>query len=72
VAFQRVRQGIAEARSPDVQRIPQRAQRIADAARRRGFLVQDDQHRQQRLGVRKAGWLVSHNAWNHAVDWLTK
>jgi hypothetical protein len=39
----------------------QRAQRIADSTRRRGFPVQDNEHRQQRLGVEKAGWFVSHN-----------
>src|SRR5882724_4306087 len=36
VAFQRFRQGIAKTRTPDVQWVAQRAQRIADAARRRG------------------------------------
>jgi hypothetical protein len=51
VTLQRFRQGIAKARTPDVQRMPQRAQHIADAARRRGFLMQDDQHRQQGLAA---------------------
>ena len=45
--IQRFRQGIAEPRTPDVQGVTERPQRIADPARRRGFLVQDDQHRQQ-------------------------
>jgi len=34
--------------------VPKRPQRITDPARRRGFLVQDDQHRQQRLRRRSA------------------
>ena len=42
---------IAKARTPDIQPVSERPQRIADAARRRGFLVQDDQHRQQRLAA---------------------
>jgi hypothetical protein len=46
VTLQRLRQGIAKARTPYVQRMAQRAQRIADTARRRGLLMQDDQHRQ--------------------------
>src|SRR6202166_565213 len=50
MAIQRFRQGIAKTRTPDVQPVPERPQRIADAARGRGFLMQDDQHRQQGFG----------------------
>ena len=47
--------GVAEARAADVEGVPERPQRIADAARRGGFLVQDDQDRQQCL----ATWTTS-------------
>jgi len=50
VAIQRLRKGIAETRAPDIQFVSERPQHIADAARRRRFLVQDDQHRQQGIG----------------------
>ena len=50
VAIQRLRKGIAETRAPDIQSVSERPQHIADAARRRRFLVQDDQHRQQGIG----------------------
>ena len=42
--------GVAKPRTPDIQMVPERPQHIADAARRRGFLVQDDQNRQQWSG----------------------
>jgi hypothetical protein len=42
---------VAEARAADVEDVPQRPQRIADAARRGAFLVQDDQDRQQCLAA---------------------
>jgi hypothetical protein len=44
VLIQRFRQHIAEARAADIEAMPERAQHVADAAGRRGFLVQDDQH----------------------------
>ncbi len=50
MVVQRFRKRIAKPRTPDIQGMPERPQRMADAARRRGFLVQDDQNRQQRLG----------------------
>jgi hypothetical protein len=46
VALQRFRKAIAKPGTPDVQFMPERPQRIADAAGRRRLLVQDDQHRQ--------------------------
>jgi len=49
-AIQRLRKGIAKTRASDIQFVSERPQRVADAARRRRFLVQDDQHRQQRIG----------------------
>ena len=51
--IQRLRQGIAEPRAADVEGMAQRAQRVADPARRRGLLVQDDQNRQQRGAGRR-------------------
>ena len=50
MAIQRLRKGIAKTRASDIQFVSERPQRVADAARRRRFLVQDDQHRQQRIG----------------------
>ncbi len=50
MAIQRFRQRIAEPRTPDVQPMSERPQRIADPARRRCFLVQDDENRQQGFG----------------------
>ena len=50
---QRFRQRIAEPRTPDIEGMPERPQRVADTARRRGFLVQDDQNRKQRSGRMK-------------------
>ena len=50
MAVQRLRKRIAEPGTPDIEGMAERPQRIADAARRRGFLVQDDQDRQQRSG----------------------
>jgi hypothetical protein len=50
MAIQRLRKRIAKPRTPDIQSVSERPQRIADAPRRRHFLVQDDQNRQQRLG----------------------
>ena len=44
---------VAKARAPDIQPVSERPQRIADPARRRGFLVQDDQHRQQGSAVER-------------------
>ena len=44
---ERFRQGIAEPRPPDIEGMAERAQRVADPARRRGLLVQNDQNRQQ-------------------------
>ena len=44
---QRLRQRIAETRTADVEPVPERAQRIADAAGRRRLLMQDDQDRKQ-------------------------
>ena len=44
---ERIRQGIAEPRPPDIKGMTERAQRVADPARCRGLLVQDDQERQQ-------------------------
>ena len=55
MVIQGFRQGIAEARTPDIQPVTERPQRIADPARRRGLLVQDDQHRQQGFGSRRRG-----------------
>jgi hypothetical protein len=43
---QRFRQRIAEPRTADIEPIAERPQRVADAARGRGFLVQDNQYRQ--------------------------
>jgi hypothetical protein len=47
VPIERLRQGIAKSRTSDVERVAQRTQRIADAARCRRFLVKNDQDRQQ-------------------------
>ena len=47
VLVQSFRQGVAEARTADIQPVPERPQRVADATRRRGLLMQDDQHRQE-------------------------
>ena len=47
VIIERFGQRIAKPRSPDIQPVSERPQRIADAARRRGLLMQDDQNRQQ-------------------------
>ena len=44
---QRFRQGIAEPRTPDVEGIAERPQRIADPSRRRGLLMENDQNRQR-------------------------
>ena len=52
--IQGFRQGIAKPRTPDIQPVTERPQRIADPARRRAFLVQDDQHRQQAIRPRQA------------------
>src|SRR5579863_836445 len=46
----RFRQGIAEPRPPDVEWIAERAQRVADPAGYRGFLVQNNQDRRKRRG----------------------
>ena len=56
--IQRFRQGIAEPRTPDVEGMAERAQRIADPARGRGLLVEDDQNRQQgrRAGAASVLW----------------
>ena len=53
VAVQCFRQSVAKPRPPDIEAVTERAQRIADPARRRGFLVQNDQNRQQ------ARWLLA-------------
>ena len=53
MVIQRFRQGIAKPRTPDIEPVAERPQRIADPARRRAFLVQDDQHRQQGCGGRR-------------------
>jgi hypothetical protein len=50
MAIQRFGKRIAKARTPDIESVSERPQRIADAARRRGLLVQHDQYRQQRFG----------------------
>jgi len=57
VLIQRFRQGIAESRPADVEGMTKRAQRIADAAGSRAFLVQDDQYRQKR---RRKRWHGGH------------
>ena len=46
--IQRFRQCIAEPRTPDIEGMAEHAERIADPARGRGLLMQDDQDRQQR------------------------
>src|SRR5215472_801598 len=50
---------IAKARPPYTERISKLSQRIADPTRSRRFLMQDDQHRQERPGSQGAlgGWL---------------
>ncbi len=50
MTFQRFRKRVAEPGTPDIEGMPERPQRVADTARSRGFLVQDDQNRQQRSG----------------------
>ena len=47
VLLQRVRQGIAEPRTADVEGMAERPQRVADPSRRRRLLVKNDQNRQQ-------------------------
>ena len=49
---QRFRQGIAKPRTADVEGVAERPQRIADPARSRGLLMQNDQDRQR--GARQA------------------
>ena len=49
VTVECLRQWIAEPRTPDVQGMTKGAKRIADASRRRVFLMQDDQDRQRGL-----------------------
>ena len=48
-----VRQGIAEPRTPDVEGMAERPQRIADPSRRRGLLMENDQDRQQGRRARR-------------------
>jgi hypothetical protein len=55
MAIQTFGQRVAEPGAPDIERMPERPQRIADAARGRGFLVQHDQDWQQRLQPRLNG-----------------
>jgi hypothetical protein len=43
--IERLGQGIAKTRTTDVETMTKRTQRIADPARRRRFLMQDDQNR---------------------------
>ena len=50
---QRFRQGIAEPRTPDVEGVAERPQRIADPSRRRGLLMENDQNRQEGRRVRQ-------------------
>src|SRR3954451_17617874 len=52
MTVQRFRKAIAKSRTPDIQGMPERPQRIADAAGCRGFLMQDDQNRQRWSGYR--------------------
>jgi hypothetical protein len=53
MTLQGFRKRVAKPRAPDIKSMSERPQRVADAARRRGFLVQDDQNRQQRWGGRR-------------------
>jgi hypothetical protein len=46
-AVERFRKRVAKPRTPDIQGMAERPQRIADAPGRGGFLVQDDQNRKQ-------------------------
>ncbi len=48
--LERLRQGIAEPRTADVEGMTERPQRVADPSRRRRFLVENDQNGQQRIG----------------------
>ena len=50
--FQRLRQRVAEARTPDIEPVSKCPQHVADPARRRRLLVQHDQNRPQRRGDR--------------------
>ena len=59
---ERRRQLVTKARAPNVERISKRAERIADAARRRGFLMQHDQHRQRIVDVRRMAVIQRRNA----------
>jgi hypothetical protein len=55
VSIERFGQLVAKARPTDIQPMPQRPQHVADPARRRLFLMQDDQHRRPGLRARECG-----------------
>ena len=59
MALQGFGKRIAKARTPYIERESKLAQRVADPARSRRFLMQDDQHRQKQSASQGAlsGWL---------------